>query len=122
MKKLAVILSLIVFCSYPSASNAATGVLYSKVKQVLVSAPPLFGSCLVLLEDQISSVGLECTGGWLSFSCTGDFQPKDVAYKMLDMVYLSIVLDQELRFVANDTKKHNGYCVAERVDLIVQIP
>ena len=61
--------------------------------------------------------GLDCKTNWVSFSCSGDFTSKDVGYRMFDSALTAFVLGNRVMLEVDDTKKHNGYCYAGRVDI-----
>ena len=72
---------------------------------------------MALLADRPDSVGLNCQGQWVSFSCSGDFTGKDVAQRNFDMAQIALLTKVNVRIYADDTKKHNGVCFVRRIDL-----
>ncbi len=78
-----------------------------------------YGGCMALLDVSIrEATGLDCDDGWVTFSCTGDYQAKDFAWKMFESVQMAAVLNKRVTVYVDDSKKHNGFCAVERVDLI----
>ena len=76
-----------------------------------------FGGCLTELSIAPANIGLDCKGRWVAFSCTGAFAPRDAANRSFDMTQIALVSGAQVWLVIDDTKKHNGYCFAERVAL-----
>ena len=56
-----------------------------------------------------------CASGWISFSCSGDFNTKTAASRMLDSANLALVTGKSMMLKLNEAQKHNGYCVANEV-------
>lgn len=102
-----------------SDAQAATARLDNvKVVKVLVADEGRWGGCMALLDTNIASSGLDCPSRWLSFSCSGDFTSKDVASKMFDVAQMALALDRRVEIYADDHLKHNGYCYANRIDVM----
>ncbi len=99
-----------------STVQAATGVIQTQVLQTLVDSEH-FGGCMAFLAAPPVGTGLNCAGQWVTFSCTGDFNSKDIAYKKFETAQLAYALGHRIIVTVDDTKKHNGYCFARRVDL-----
>lgn len=117
MTKMLFAMCLMALC--PISVNAATGKFFSNVKRV-VSDNDKFGGCMALLTVAPSSVGLECNGKFVSFSCTGDFASKDEAKRNFELTQIAMLVKSRVQIVVDDTKKHNGYCFANRIDLETQ--
>jgi len=114
-----IILAIVVLISSPSILNAARGSITGVIQKVLVSGDN-FGGCMVYLPVPANSSGLDCPGNWVSFSCTGHFNQKDFAYRMLDQAEASLHLGNELSVFIDDTKKHSNICTAYRVDIEIK--
>lgn len=101
-------------CTY-----ATQGGMYAKVRRVLVTGDSLYGGCMALLDKAINTASNapNCPGAWVSFSCTGTYTSKDMASHLLVQAQLALALDKFVYVVVNDAKKHNGYCVASRIDV-----
>ena len=61
--------------------------------------------------------------GWrpaspVTFSCTGTFTDAVRAYRMLDQAQLALVTAKIVSVTINDANKHNGYCFAQRIDVL----
>jgi hypothetical protein len=60
-----------------------------------------------------------CNGWFVTFSCTGDFATNTVqAYRLLDQAQLALAANKTVNVFFQDDKKHNGYCFANRIDVI----
>ena len=86
------------------------------VGKVLVDSAN-FGGCSVQISPGPETVAANCKRGWVVLDCMGTFGNKGIAQQKLDIVLLSRVLNQKTLVVIDPTKGHNGYCLAERVDL-----
>ncbi len=76
-----------------------------------------YGQCMAKLSVPIADSGLDCPKSNVSFSCSGDFNSKDTAYHKFEIAQISLALDKKVIVYVDDTKKHNGYCYAYRIDL-----
>jgi hypothetical protein len=59
-----------------------------------------------------------CAVGWVTFSCTGDFTDPVCAYRMVDQARLALASGRPVAVWIQDDKKHNGYCFANRIDVL----
>ena len=89
-----------------------------KVLKTLVADGGRWGGCMALLDRDIATAGLDCRGAWVTFSCTGDFTSKDIAYKMLESAQMALALDREVSVMVDDQLLHNGWCYANRIDVL----
>ena len=99
-----------------SPAQASSGTVHANATMILMTGDTDFGGCMVRLDKPADSVLSSCPSPWISFSCTGDFNAKDQAYKMLDLVQMSIALKTKVYVKFTDAQKHNGWCVAKRID------
>lgn len=100
-----------------STAFAQKGFLTTKVRRVLVDDTH-YGKCMAEADRRIDSASnsLNCPSNWVTFSCDGTYNSKDIAYRKLDMAQKSEATQSNITFYVDDTKKHNGYCYAYRVD------
>lgn len=77
-----------------------------------------YGGCMVQLARTPMQEGLDCNGPWISFSCTGDFAAKDAAVRNFEIAQIAMLTERQILVGVDDTKKHNGYCFASRIDLL----
>ena len=115
MNKYSKILAL---CALTASSTLAYGDILAirdvRVNRVLVTSDTTMGGCMAQLTVP---VGAGCTGYWVAFSCTADFADKDRAYRMFDMAQMAYTLNKRVTVFVDNTKLHNGYCVANRIDV-----
>ena len=118
MKSLIIVLGVVLLCSMPLTSDAVTKGVIVHIVRTLVADDGRFGGCMVQTDVTFVQKGLDCKSNWVSFSCSGDFTSKDVGYRMFDSAQLAFVLGNRVLLVIDDTKKHNGYCYADRIDVL----
>ena len=99
-------------------SHAATESVAAEVKRTLTVADEKFGGCMVQLSVSPSEKGLDCSTKWVTFSCTGTYTSKSSALRMYDSAQLAFVTGREVQVWVDDTKKHNGHCFANRIDVL----
>ncbi|MGR9107803.1 MAG: hypothetical protein ACU843_12810 [Gammaproteobacteria bacterium] len=120
MKKHGILFSTAIFLALTASPevDAVQGGLSARVLTTLVDAN-LFGRCMAFLDRPIAmaSNSPNCPSSWVSFSCRGDFAPKDIAYRMLDQAQLAKALNRPVFVIVDDSKKHNGFCFANRIDV-----
>ena len=105
--------------------QGATRHFSAKIERTLVTSDTdeqgnlRFGGCMVHLSVSPSEQGLNCPlGRWVSFSCGGDYTSRSNAMRLLDSAQLAFVSDREVLIWVDDTRKHNGWCFASRVDVL----
>lgn len=100
-----------------TSATAAVGNFNANVLRV-ISDNKWYGGCMASLSVAPSSIGLDCAGQSVTFSCTGDFATKDQAKRNFELAQMAMLLDAPIQVVVDDTKKHNGYCLVKRVDMV----
>lgn len=101
---------------YSQAAFSADERLVGKIVQVLVTSEDNFGGCMAYFNPDPQTVLPTCGKGFLSFSCSGEFADPERAYKMLTQAQLGMSNGTFVQVDFTDEKKHNGYCVAYRID------
>lgn len=96
----------------------ASGSVMGYVTRVLVVSNDTFGGCMALLSVDPQTVLTDCQKNWVTFSCTGTFTDPVRAYRMLDQAQLALVANKRVWVQFVDTSTHNGYCFANRIDVI----
>lgn len=96
--------------------QAASANLTAKVRRVLLSSTA-YGGCMALLSVSPTTVLPSCSSGWVTFSCDGTFTDQILAYRMLDQAQLAFAGAKNVIVTITDAKKHNGYCLATRIDV-----
>jgi hypothetical protein len=85
----------------------------------MVTTPDTYGGCMAFLGAALSTAqpAVNCPGKSVSFSCAGTYTTKELAFYMLDQAQLALSLNKKVVVTVDDTKKHNGYCFASRIDV-----
>lgn len=112
MKRLAALL--FVLQVGPQAWADSAGIT-ARVVQTMVDSQ-YYGGCMALLDASVRDRLPRCTSSWITFSCSGDFNPPEVGYRKLDAAQLAMVSQSYVHVIIEDTKLHNGHCFARRVD------
>jgi hypothetical protein len=102
--------------AFPSGADTANFEAF--VERTLVTGDSTHGGCMALLSQPIKEKLRGCWGGWVSFSCDGTFTDPVRAYRMLDQAQLALATGMRVLVVVDNTKVHNGYCVASRIDVL----
>lgn len=119
MNRSMVVLCGLVFAILAPPSFSAEGVVRdARVVRTLQADGGRWGECMALLDRAINQSGIDCPGQWVSFSCSGDFNTKDSAYKMFDTAQMAMALDLPVLVIADDQRKHSGWCYANRIDIM----
>lgn len=112
MRKLKLIgLSLLLLGTYSSVSAAKfnrTGT----IDRILVDSER-FGGCMVRLTTNIANA---CpNNGWVSLDCTNTYYTD--GKNKYAMALTANSLNKSVTVLVDNDKKHDGYCVAQRVDM-----
>jgi len=93
--------------------------LTASVVRVLVIDPTYYGGCMAELNTPLSATvpAVNCPEDWVTFSCNGTYIGKDIAFYMLEQAQLALSLNKRVFVTVDDSKKHNGYCFANRIDV-----
>lgn len=74
-----------------------------------------YGQCMIHITEPAFTDG--CPSTWATFSCSGDFNDSEFAWRMYDQAQLAFALGAEVRLHLENTQKHNGYCTIKRIDV-----
>ena len=77
-----------------------------------------YGECMVYLDKTLADEGLNCPSRWVTLSCDGTFNNRDVAARMYDAAMMAMAMEKKVNILVDDSKKQNDYCVAKRIDLL----
>lgn len=113
-KRLKIAALCVLACSGTTAYADIIPIRDVRVNRLMVTGDTTMGGCMAQLTVP---VGTGCTGYWVSFSCTADFADKDRAYRMYDMAQMAYTLGKRVTVFVDNTKTHNGYCFANRIDV-----
>ncbi len=99
-------------------AQATTKQVEAEVRKTLTMSDDRYGGCMVALSVSPSDEGLDCPDAkWVTFSCTGTHTSKSNALRMYDSAQLAFVTGRTVRVWVDDTKKHNGHCFVDRIDV-----
>jgi hypothetical protein len=111
-----IILLLTALClAYVPASYADTVKVKGLVTKTTVADEGRWGGCMAQLDQALADSGLNCQSKWVTFSCSGVYTEKDVAYRMFDQAQMALALGRKVEVYVDDTKKHNEYCYANQI-------
>ena len=114
-----IILLLTALCvAYVPASYAATVKVKGSIQKTTVADEGRWGGCLAQLDKDLADSGLDCPGKWVTFSCSGAYTEKDVAYRMFDQAQMAFALGKKVEVYVDDTKTHNEYCYANQIRVL----
>ena len=103
----------------PVTAFATTLQLDAKVTRTLAADEQKFGGCMAYLTVSPAGEGLDCnTGNWVTFSCSGVHVTKSSALRMFDSAQMAFLMDRTVRVTVDDSRKHNGWCLVERIDVL----
>jgi hypothetical protein len=99
---------------YTPTASAARFWLQGKITRTLADA--VYGGCMVHLDVHLPA---PCpASGWVSLDCDGVYYGAIDGNNKFASVLTALSLDLPIGIYVNDEIKHNGYCVARRVDII----
>ena len=99
-------------------ASAAIFLFEGKVKTVLATDEN-YGNCMVELTGYSAPSG--CKATWISLDCTNDFIKRSTSSNFLDAVNMAAALNNTVKVWVNNQQRHNGWCVANRVDQVFPV-
>jgi hypothetical protein len=115
MKRLTMALVL-ASCAMPALANIAW-VPNATITRTLIQDGS-FGGCMIQLDQNIADAGLNCpAANWVSLDCDGAFGSIGGSQRIFDSAQMAFALEKKVSVRVDDSKKHNGYCVAVRFDV-----
>jgi len=102
-------------CLYASAALADEASIIAFVERTMVTGDATYGGCMVRLSERQPLA--TCKAWWITLSCDGTHTDPVRAYRMLDQAQLALATGMEVFVKVDDSKMHNGYCLATRIDL-----
>ena len=118
MMKRTLLLLMALCVVYAPVSHAATAKVKGLITKAVVADEGRWGGCMVSIDQKLADSGLDCPNKWVSFSCSGVFTEKDVAYRMFDQAQMAFSLGRKVELYVDDTKKHNTYCYSNRINVL----
>jgi hypothetical protein len=104
-------------CAMPTLADIAS--INDATIQRTLTEEGSFGGCMIWLDKSIKDAGLNCpAANWVSLDCDGAYASKAAAQSMLDSAQLAFALNKKVFLKVDDSKKHNGFCVAVRLDVM----
>ena len=78
---------------------------------------------MALLSVSPATEGLDCNVGanWVTFDCAGEHLSKSSAMRMFDSAQMAFLTERTVRLTVDDTRKHSGWCLVQRIDVFSQI-
>jgi len=77
-----------------------------------------YGHCMAYIDSVSLVQANNCVlPGWVTFSCSGDFNKSSVGYKKFESAQLAFVTGKKVEFLTDDGRKHNSYCFVQRIDV-----
>lgn len=107
-------ITLVALLALPSLSIGAEFWKSGKVNRILIDSTS-YGKCMIQLSV---ALGNNCTSNWVSLDCEGRYLDKGDGDRFLDIAYIAQTMDKKVSVKIDNAKKHNGYCVATRLDLL----
>ena len=85
-----------------------------KITRILTDSK-YYGKCMISIPFSAYS---GCNGNWVSLDCEGKYLDKGDGDRMLNVALIAQNMDKKVSVKIDSSKKHNGYCVATRVDIL----
>jgi hypothetical protein len=95
------------------ALQAASEWVSGKVDRLLLDEN-YYGKCMARIGFTAS---IDCPAAWFSLDCEGNYLAKADAGRMWDSLNLAFVLDKTISVYLDDSRKNNGYCISQRLDV-----
>ena len=103
-----------------SSAQAAQELIRGEIRRTLAVPDDRWVGCMVLLSESPADLGLDCPSSrWVTFSCSGVHASKSGAQRAFDSAQLAFVTRRQTIVWVDDTRKHNGFCFASRIDVVV---
>jgi len=102
-----------VMAIWSSAAQSAVGTHYGSI-DALLSDNKNYGFCMIKVKWESS---IDCPNNWVSVDCKGSYSTKENTRRLWDVALMAKATDSNIYLVINDAKKHNGFCVVERIEL-----
>jgi len=84
------------------------------VKRMLIDSK-IYGGCMIQIT---ANIGNGCpNGGWVSLDCNNTYYSATDSKNKYATALTAFALDKTVSLTIDNTKKHNGFCVARRVGI-----
>ena len=82
-----------------------------------------YGGCMARVDPAPNTYGsVTCQGAYITFSCACTHTTKSDSQTKYSAAQLAFVTGGRLFVILDDSKKHNGFCYAQRVDNLPPLP
>ena len=98
-----------------SVLHAGTVWVEGNVESVAVTGDGRYGGCMAELDIELAEADLNCTGRWVTFSCTGEYAETENAARVFEALRVAVVEDKPVGMRVSDESEHGGYCHASRI-------
>ena len=116
MKNVQTIIALGLFSAMPALAEIGY-VNGAKIDKMIITSDGSYGGCLLHLDKRTEDTVAGCGRSWVSLSCSGEFATKSDARFLLETAQLAYVLEKTVQIRIDDSKKHNGYCFADFINI-----
>ncbi len=86
------------------------------IEKVLTSEPDIYGGCMVKLDINIEN-GCPASG-WVSLDCANTYYSDAGSKRKYATALTALAANKMVSVKVDNMKKHGGYCVALRVDIL----
>lgn len=104
----------IALLSLPTVGMAAEFWKSGKINRILVDSSA-YGKCMIQLSV---TLGNSCNSNWVSLDCEGTYLDNGDGDRFLNTAYIAQTMDKTVSVKIDNSKKHSGYCVVSRIDLL----
>jgi len=104
--------------AFPVAADKAG--ITAFIQSTRVTGDGSFGGCMALLSKNPAEALPACKNSWVTFSCDGTYGDPVLAYRMLDQAQLALATGMKVRVFVDDSKMHNGYCLAYLINVTAE--
>jgi len=98
----------------PTMSMAEVFWKTGTVNRILIETGK-YGGCMMQLPFNI---GHDCASSWASFDCDGTYSDAGQGDRMLNVALIAQTMEKSVSIKIDNAKKHNGYCVIKRIDIL----
>ena len=86
-----------------------------EILRLLTADQGRWGECMVELNADQASTGLDCTTNFVTFSCSGVHTSRSNAKVMYETAQIAFALNKRVQIQIDDELKHNGHCFGASV-------
>ena len=109
--------SILLLLMFFISMNASATLFWATGKIDRTLADTSYGGCMVHL-DVIIANGCPANG-WVSLDCKNTYYPAGEGDRKFNTALAAAIAGKTVSVYINNTQKHDGYCVAKRIDIII---